>query len=151
MNIYFETRTDEEDPMNKGRWIIASLAVFVVFFALEMLIHGFCLRGIYQQLASVWRPEADMKRLMGLMWVGYLFFAPVFALIYTKGYEKGKAGVGQGLRYGFLVALLIAVPSSLGWYVILPIPARLAADWILAGLVEYMAAGLTVGLIYRET
>jgi len=90
-----------------------------------------------------------MKQMMWLFWISYLIFAPVFALIYVKGYEAGKGGVGQGLRFGAYMGLLTGVAMTLGWYVVLPIPAALAVYWAIAGFVEMVAAGVVVGLIYR--
>src|SRR2546426_5215828 len=79
--------------MNTKRWLLASVAVFVVIGVLEFLVHGVLLSGLYKQTASVWRPEAEMRQMVWIFWVGYLVFAPLFALIYVKGYEKGKPGL----------------------------------------------------------
>ncbi len=103
-----------------------SAGVFVLLAALEFFIHGTLLKGIYQQTMSVWRPEADMKSMMWLMWLGYLVFAVTFVQIYSQGYEKNKAGAAQGVRYGVLVGILMSVMPNLIWYVVLPIPADLA-------------------------
>jgi len=44
-----------------------------------------------------------MQKMMWIFWVGMLVFAPFFALIYVKGYEKGKPGLGAG---GFATACM---------------------------------------------
>ena len=137
-----------EERMNIKRWLLASGAVFVVILVLEFVIHGVLLQGIYQQTASVWRTQADMQRLMWIFWVGYLVFAPFFALIYAKGYEKGKPGLGQGFRFGLYVGAMLSVVHSYGWYVILPIPLVLSCYWFAAILVESIAAGIAAGLVY---
>ena len=134
--------------MNTKRWLLASIAVLVVVAVLEFVIHGVLLSGIYQQTASIWRK--DMQQLMWIFWVGYLVFAPFFALIYAKGYEKGKPGPGQGLRFGFYVGAMLSVMASFGWYVLLPIPLALAFYWFLATLAVYVAAGAAVGSVYRD-
>jgi hypothetical protein len=136
--------------MNTKRWALASLAAFAVIFILETVIHGVLLTDFYQQTASIWRLETEMQGLMWLMWVGYLIFAPVFVLIYIKGYEANKSGVGQGVRYGLIIGLLLSAPPSLGWYAALPIPGILAFYWFVAGLAESIAAGTAVGLIYKQ-
>ncbi len=135
--------------MDTKRWLLASIAVVFVVGVLEFAIHGWLLGDIYKQTASVWRPQADMRLAMWLFWIGYLIFAPVFVLIYVKGYEAGKSGVGQGLRYGVYMGLLIGVALTLGWYVVLPISATLAVYWAIAGMVEMIVAGIVVGLVYR--
>src|SRR5438132_11816718 len=134
--------------MNTKRWLLASVAVFVVIGVLEFLVHGVLLSGLYKQTASVWRPEAEMRQMMWIFWAGYLVFAPFFALIYVKGYEKGKPGLGQGFRYGLYVGAMLSVMSSFVWYVILPIPPVLAFYWFLATLVE-RSEERRVGIAWR--
>src|SRR6266849_142915 len=134
--------------MNTKRWLLASVAVLVVIAVLDFVIHGVLLSGIYKQTASIWRP--DMQQVMWIFWLGYLVFAPLFALIYVKGYEKGKPGLGQGLRFGLYVGAMLSVMHSFGWYVILPIPLVLAVYWFLAILVEFILAGVAAGLVYHE-
>jgi hypothetical protein len=136
--------------MNTKRWLLASVAVLVVLAVLEFLIHGVLLSDLYRQTASVWRSEAEMQKMMWIFWVGMLVFAPFFALIYVKGYEKGKPGLGQGFRYGLYVGVMLSVMHSFGWYVILPIPLALAFYWLLGILVEFIAAGVAAGLVYHE-
>jgi hypothetical protein len=68
---------------------------------------------------------------------------------YVKGYEPGKNGLGQGLRYGFYLGVMVALPMNLGWYAVLPIPATLAMYWIVGGIVEFVAAGAAAGLVYK--
>ena len=136
--------------MNTKRWLLASLAVLVVVAVLEFFIHGVLLSDVYRQTASVWRSDAEMQKLMWIFWVGMLVFAPFFALIYVKGYEKDKPGLGQGFRYGLYVGVMLSVMHSFGWYVILPIPVVLACYWFLATLVEFILAGIAAGLVYHD-
>src|SRR5437867_12488956 len=128
--------------MNTKRWLFASLGTFAVIFILEMVIHGVLLEGMYKQTASVWRPQADIGRLMWLMWLGYLIFAPFFALIYIKGYEEGKGGVGQGIRYGVYMGFVLSASQRLGWYAVLRGPPCLAWYWCVADMVQAVAAGM---------
>jgi hypothetical protein len=136
--------------MNTKRWLLASLAVFVVIAVLEFVVHGLLLADLYRQSASVWRPEPEMQKMMWVFWVGMLVFAPFFTLIYVKGYEKGKPGLGQGFRCGLYVGAMLSVMNSFGWYVLLPIPFALAFYWFLAILVEFIAAGMAAGLVYHD-
>lgn len=136
--------------MNTKQWLLASVAVLVVFMVLEFVVHGMLLQGIYQQTASVWRPQAEMQSMMWIFWASYLVFAPFFALIYAKGYEKGKPGLGQGFRFGLYVGAMLSVMHGFGWYVILPIPLALSFYWFVATLVEFIAAGVAAGLVYHE-
>ncbi len=136
--------------MNTKRWLMASGAVFVVIAVMEFVINGVLLSDMYQETASVWRTQEEIQRMMWIFWIGYLVFAPFFALIYVKGYEKGKPGLGQGIRCGLYVGAMLSVIHSFGWYVILPIPLALAFYWFLAILAEFIVAGVAAGLVYHE-
>ena len=136
--------------MSLKRCVLASVAAFAVFFVLDMIVHGHLLTGLYTATKSVWRPMEGGHQKMWLMMLGKLFFAKIFVWIYTKGYEDGKPGMGQGLRYGFLVGLLVSVSYVSVWYVVLPIPFKLALGWVVSGMANCMAAGVVVGLIYRR-
>jgi len=136
--------------MNTKRMVLASLAVFVVFFVVDGIVNNVLLADLYKQTASVWRPESEIMGNLWLMWLGTLILAPLFVLIYTKGYEADKPCLGQGVRYGLIVGILVFAPQCLSWYAVLPIPAVLPVWWFVAGMVETIAAGAAVGLIYRQ-
>src|SRR5712692_7382359 len=128
--------------MNTKQWLLASVAVFAVIGVLEFLVHGVLRFDLDREKAVGWRTETEMRQMMWVFWVGYLVFAPFFALIYVKGYEKGKPGLGQGFRYGLYMGAMLAVMNGFAWYVILPIPPVLAFYWFLATLVEFIVVGV---------
>jgi len=84
------------------------------------------------------------------MFLGALVFSLVFACFYTKGYEASKGGLGQGLRFGLYVGLVLASYQGLVWYVVLPIPLSLSVAWMGGAVVKSVCAGAVVGLIYRN-
>lgn len=137
--------------MCKKTCLLATIAVLVVIAALDMFINGYLLAGIYQQTMNVWRPEAQMKNMMWMMWLAYVIMAPLFVYIFSKGIEEGKCLVGQGLKFGFILGIFVSAPMSLIWYAVLPIPITLAVYWFLAGLVESVAAGLVAGFIFKKS
>jgi hypothetical protein len=136
--------------MNTKRWLLASLAAFVVISVIEFLVNGLLLSSLYKQTASLWRSEAEFRSMMWMFWLAYIVMGLMFAFIYAKGFEDQKSGVGQGLRYGLYMAIFTAVPMSLVWYVVLPMPGELAVYWAITGFVELILAGAAVGLIYEE-
>ena len=87
--------------------------------------------------------------MMWMMTVGQLVFAYVFAWFYTLGYESGKKGLGQGLRFGFYVGLLLAASQNFVWYVVLPVPFVLNLGWLGAAFLDSVVAGAVVGFIYK--
>lgn len=133
--------------MNTKRWAGATVAGFAAIFVLDFMVHGKLLRGLYEETKSVWR---GTDHLMWLMMLGQLLFAALFAFIYTKGYEANKPGLGQGLRYGLLIGILTSITYISVWYVVLPIPLRLAIGWVGSGIADSLVAGALVGLIYKK-
>jgi hypothetical protein len=129
--------------------VTASIAAFVVIAVIEFLIHGVLLSGVYQGAASAFRTEPEARGRFWLFYVGYLIFALFFTFIYTKGYERNRGGPTQGLRFGLYVGLMIGALESLAWYVVLPVPGSLAVYWFLSYVVMALAAGATVGALYR--
>ena len=122
------------------------LAVFVVLAVCEAIVNMLLLSSAYQATAALWRPTAEMK--IWLFYVVYLFIAFFFTLIFSKGYE-GK-GIVEGLRYGFYVGMMMAVPMAYGTYAAMPIPYSMALQWFLYGLVEYLLCGMAVALVYGK-
>ncbi len=135
--------------MNTKRMALASLAVLGVFFIADGVVNTVLLADLYKQTASVWRPESEIASNMWLMWLGTLILAPLFVLIYAKGYEANKPSLSQGVRYGLIVGILIFAPQCLAWYAVLPIPAVLPVWWFVTGMVESVAAGAVTALVYR--
>lgn len=136
--------------MNKKRWIVASIAVFVVATVLEFIFNDLLLMGIYVQTPQLWRPEADMMKLMPYYWVAGLIAAFLFVYIYAKGYEGKPSKIGEGLRFGLIVGLFIALPMSTICYATMPIGLNLAIGWLVTGIAEYLIIGAVAGLIYKK-
>ena len=66
----------------------------------------------------------------------------------AKGLE-GK-GVLEGIRFSVIVALLMLIPGMLNQYVVYPVPFSLAFQWIVYGLIQYIACGVVAALIYKQ-
>ena len=135
--------------MSLKRWAVATVGAFVVFFVAGYAIHHVWLGGFYKANPGWWRPEADMQRLMPLMTIGQLLLAALLTVVYSRGYERGKGGLGQGLRFGVLMGLLFGVPNSLMHYVVYPYPMSLILNWFIGGLAEMTAAGTVIGALYK--
>jgi hypothetical protein len=135
--------------MNKGRVIITGIVLSIVYLLLEYCLHGYLLKDIYMQTASIWRPEAEMSQMCWMMMAGEIIFAFFFAIIFAVGYARGKDGTGQGFRYGVLMGFLLAPVMGLSWYVILPIPGMLAVYWTVGMFVQMIIMGIVAGLVYK--
>ena len=136
--------------MNRKRWIAASLAVFVVAMLLEALFNTYCLKTAYGQVASLWRPEGEMMKLMPIYWAAGFIVSFIFVYIYAKGCEGKSRGWAEGLRFGLWFGLFMNLTMSTFIYVAMPITPRLAVDWFITGMAEYLICGAVVGAIYKK-
>jgi hypothetical protein len=132
--------------MNVKRFLLAALAVLVLNFVLDFILHGLILGGTYKSMPNLWRP--DMMSIMWIFYIGYIVFALIFTYIFYKGYEK--KGIIEGVRYGLLMGILINGVGSYGQYVMYPLPLSLATEWFVLGTIEFIIYGIAVSLIYKD-
>lgn len=126
------------------------MVVFVIVLVLEYLFNQVCLKSLYVATASLWRPDAEITKLMPYLIVAYLVTAFLFAYVYTKGYEAKPSGLAEGLRFGLVIGLFVTIPMSLGTFTTMPLPPKLPLYWFIMGMIEYLIAGGAVGLIYKK-
>jgi hypothetical protein len=160
----------KEKPMKKAaRVILATIAVVVVWFVLDLVIHGVLLAESYRDTAALWRPMEEMK--MGLMRIVGLVAAGGFVSIYAylvnpKNIKTGLLfgllyGIATGIGMGYGTYSVMPIPYKLafatgigmgyGTYSVMPIPYKLAFVWFNATVVEALIAGLITALIVRES
>jgi len=136
--------------MNKKRWFWAGIAAFVAAMILEAIFNAYCLKGVYAQTASLWRPAEEIYKLLPYYWIAAFFVSFIFVYIYSKGYEGKPSRVMEGVRFGFWIGLFINLPMVTITYATLPVPSRLPIDWFVTGMAEYIIVGAVVGLIYKK-
>jgi hypothetical protein len=130
------------------RWVYASIAAFVVYSILEYISIQFFFKPSYPDLFPA-VPE-DQSMVLSRLWthLGRAIFSVMFAFIYTRGYE-GKAGIGEGLRYGIWVAILVSLPLYLKSLVVSSFPGGALFTGMLWSMVEIVLMGVLVGSIYK--
>lgn len=136
--------------MDAKKYLIASLAVFVVYSGLAFVIHEMILGPEYEPMVgTVTRSMEAFGQRVPLLYLGNLVFALVFCLIYVQGYEADKGWVGQGLRFGLILGTLLA-PIAVTEYVVYPVPGTLALKWIAYGYLQVVLSGLAAAALYQK-
>jgi hypothetical protein len=130
------------------RFFIAWIAVFVAWMVGSFVVHGTLLHDDYAQLPNLFRPEAEAQRLFALMLFAHVLMAGAFVWIYARGVEN-RPWLGQGLRYGFAVALLAVVPIYMIYYVVQPMPGDVVVKQIVFNTIVLLVLGATVAYLYR--
>jgi len=126
--------------------IVAMVAGFLVQIVGLLLIHSVWLKRDYVNTAVAWRPLSARQARIWAMMLGILIYVVAAVLIYLRGVES-KPWVGQGIRFGILLALVVVVYGSLSGWVILPIPHTLVVKWIIGESLLSVVFGLVVAAI----
>jgi hypothetical protein len=133
--------------VNKVRLIITIVVVFLLANFSGYFIHAIWLRQDYLPIAQHYRPEGEQKLLFIVL--AYLSFAIGSVLVYARGVED-RPLLGQGVRFGLLMFLILTVPSFFIAYAVQPVPAVLMSKQILAELVDKVLLGIVTAFLYGK-
>ena len=128
------------------RIVLAVVAVFIAWSALDFVMHGLVLASSYEATARLWRPMNEMK--MGVLYLAVLINALAFVCIYAL--LVAEKGIGSGVKYGLLFGLGTGFSMGFGTYSFMPIPLYMAVAWFIGTLVETLVGGIIVGSIIRK-
>ena len=133
--------------MSAKKFIIASIAVFVFIFIFDFLFHGFYMKSLYEQTASLWRPQEIMEKYMVWLILGQVIFSIGFVALFTKAFKRG--GIAEGAAFGLLLAIIF-IGNLLIWYAVAPYTTNLLINWIVGMLIELPLAGVITAFIFRS-
>jgi hypothetical protein len=125
--------------MNLKKAIPTIVVVFIVANITGFLIHAILLKADYMPIAEHYRPMGQEK--MPFIILAYLAFAIGSVWVYAKGVES-KPWLGQGIRFGIGMWLILAVPSFFIAYAVQPVPTMLMVKQVLFEGVDKILLGL---------
>jgi hypothetical protein len=128
------------------RTLLAVLAVFALWSAMDFVIHGLVLASPYAATPQLWRPMAEMKT--GLMYVTVLIAAASFVGIYA--WFIADKSVKTAVRYGLVFGIGSGISMGYGSYSVMPLPYEIALGWFIGSLIEAIAAGWITGMIVKK-
>jgi hypothetical protein len=131
--------------MKMTRLVLTMVVVFIVANFTGYFIHAIWLRNDYTAVANLYRPEGQEK--MPFIVLAYLAFAIGSVWVYAHGVEN-KPWLGQGLRFGIAMWLIMAIPSFFIDYAVQPIPAILMAKQVTTEGVDKIFLGLITAALY---
>jgi len=135
--------------MDTKFWI-SGVVMSVLAFAFGFLVHGVLLGGDYAPLAgTVYRTPEDAHRYLPYMVVAHLLFGFAVTWIYRQGKTAGASTLGQGVRFGLAVAVLMTIPTYLIYYAVQPTPGALAAKQIVFDSIAIVLMGIAVAYLNR--
>jgi hypothetical protein len=135
--------------MSYPRIVLAGLAVWVASIAVGYVINDMWLVRLYQANAWAYRRPDDIMPLLPVGFAAQLLGCFAFAFAYAKGYERNGSGLGQGIRFGLVIAILIDGFATVWNLVSQPIAVRLGVLEMVSRIGEFGVYGAIVGLIYQ--
>jgi hypothetical protein len=132
--------------MDKRFWISA-VVMFVLSLGLGFVVHGVLLHDDYEKLQNIFRSPADAQEYFPFMVVAHALIALAFTWIYRQGREAGKPWLGQGVRFGIAIAVLMTIPIYLIYYAVQPMPGAVVAKQIVFDVIAVVVMGIVVAWI----
>ncbi len=135
--------------MNRKKFWLAALFVYLAYVATTFIIHSVILRGYYMRpdIQTAWRPEAEMNAHSWVRFLTMAVFSFFFTFIFAKGHER--KGLMEGIRFGIYIGLFTFFVSSFEQFIIYPIPYAVVWYWIVAGLIQSVLMGIIAALVYK--
>lgn len=129
--------------------IISTIVTAIVLFILGWIIYGIILMEYFQvHMGHLIRPEHDYK-----VWayaVGNLLQALMLSVIYSKFFMKGVSPAKEGLTFGFIIGLLLALPYVFYYWGGMKVTWQpVLLNGVLMGIM-IVIAGLVIGLVYGK-
>ncbi len=134
--------------MDYKRIALAAVVAWIVDSIYGVVVWMMLLGGEFAKYPAVFRPESAMGVYMPLMFAGSLLGIAALTFIYAKGYEGGS-GIGEGLRFGFVVSLFMVGCVSVSILASFNVPTRLALLASVASFFEFLLVGAAIGLAYH--
>jgi|TARA_B110000908_G_C10011334_1_gene338692 hypothetical protein len=124
---------------------LATIAVFVTWTIIDILVHGNLLVETYLSTPHLWRPEAEMNSL--LMFAVTAVYGFCFVALYQ--YFVQPKSMSKGIKFGAIFGIAVGVVAGFGSYVYMPISLHLAESWFAISLIKLTAAGAIVGSLVK--
>ncbi len=135
--------------MDKKKFIIAFVVVFVLLEIMGYLINNVFLMSTYEANKAAFRPMQDIMSKMWIMYITDIIWAFFFVFFFVKGYEN--KGLGEGIRFGVYMGLFFCLVNAYSAYVVYPVQYSLTFLSFVYGLIEMIILGIAISLIYKPS
>ena len=132
--------------MNWKKIFFAFIAAFVFLFAFGFLWYATLMHDAHREVATLLRPEADLKSYFGWLALGQFVMAFFFTLLCAR-FVQGE-GAATGAMLGLLVGLVYAGPHLIS-FAVQPLTFKILCGWIVGAVIQFTIAGAIAGAIYK--
>jgi magnesium-transporting ATPase (P-type) len=130
-----------------GRFWISVVVLFVVSMTLGFVVHGMLMTSDYAQLPNLLRTQADSQNYFMWMLLAHVLMAFGFTWIYRQGRVSDRPWLGQGLRFGLAMALVMTIPMYLIYYAVQPWPGQVVVKQIVYDVVGMLVMGIVTAAV----
>jgi len=130
-----------------GRFWISVVVLFVVGMTIGFVVHGMLLTSDYAQLPNLLRAEADAQGYFMWMLLAHVLMAIGFTWIYRQGRVSDRPWLGQGLRFGLAMALVMTLPTYLIYYAVQPWPGQVVVKQIVFDVGGMLVMGIVTAAV----
>jgi len=130
-----------------GRFWISVVVLFVVGMTIGFVVHGMLLTSDYAQLPNLLRTQADSQNYFMWMLLAHVLMAVGFTWIYRQGRVSDRPWLGQGLRFGLAMALVMTIPMYLIYYAVQPWPGQVVVKQIGYDVVGMLVMGIVTAAV----
>jgi hypothetical protein len=138
----------QEENMNR-QFVVSVIVLSVMSLLGGFVVHAVLLAPDYAAL-PLYRSTEDGGAHFPYMLLAHLMIGTGFVWIYRRGREAGD-WLGQGLRFGMAVVVLMTVPMYLIYFAVQPLPAMLVVKQIAFDAVAILLMGIVVAWLHRAS
>ena len=130
------------------KFVLATVAAFVLLAGFGYLIHGVLLDPEYAQLPNLMRTADESAKHLPYIMLAQLLAAVSLVWIYEKGRNE-TPWMGQGIRFGIAAAIFAPAVKFITYYAVQPEPHTIALHQILGEGFAMVIVCVVVARIYK--
>ena len=134
--------------MNR-QYAISIIVMFVATMVAGFVVHALILGQEYAVLPELYRSEQDSQNHFVYVLLAHVLMAIGLTWIYRMGRDDSP-WIGQGLRFGVAISVLMTVPMYMIYFAIQPMPEMLAVKQIILDSTAMLLMGMLVALLNRN-
>lgn len=134
--------------MNK-RFVFSVVALFFVAMILGMVVHGMLLNQDYLRLQHLFRTPQDAMAYFPYLIVAHLLMAVGITWVYRQG-RDARPWLGQGVRFGLALFVLVTLPTYLIYFAVQPMPSDVVAKQVVLDGIAILILGITAAAMNRD-
>jgi magnesium-transporting ATPase (P-type) len=130
--------------MHLKRFFITSAVLFITALVWNALVHLVFLHEANSAIQGLRRIDFN-----DMLWLSLILTAGVSCL-FVWGYSRfaKNSSLREGILFGIFFALTAGLLVDLNQYILYPIPAALAFQWFLGGIIEFILYGIIASKLF---